>query len=300
MIEPGTIRTQSRAVVKHFKEPHLNRLFFSLAGSIALATCAGIALPALAQSASSSSRLVAAQGTVPDALQIAVDEAIARANAGDLDGVMELYSPNFEHADGLDADQTRQAIARLWQKHSELEYEATIASWERQGEAIEAIVQAELTGLQDSPRGDLQLAGTSTLRNRYIPDPESGELRLLAQTVLTEATTLTSGDRPPQFDLKLPEYVAMGAEYDLEAIVTEPLGERVLLGAAIDGAADIESYQADLPFPLQPLQAGGLFRRAEAPFKPSSEWISVMLVGDGGMTIEARRLNIVRRDDLPE
>ncbi|MEO0854223.1 MAG: nuclear transport factor 2 family protein, partial [Cyanobacteria bacterium J06648_11] len=64
--------------------------------------------------------------------------------------------------------------------------------------------------------------------------------------------------------------------------------------------ADLDSYPSALQFPLEPLQAGGLFRRADAPFKPSSEWISVMLIGDGGITIEGQRLNIVRRDEVPQ
>ncbi|MEO1132099.1 MAG: nuclear transport factor 2 family protein [Cyanobacteria bacterium J06639_1] len=262
----------------------------AIAGSLTLLTLLGVTTrPAIAQSSE-----------IPDELQDAVSEAVERANQGDLKGVMNLYSSNFRHDDGLDIEQTRAAIARLWDTHDTLEYEATIESWERQGDAIEAIVQTGLTGTQSSERGDFQLEGLSTVRNRYIPSPSSGELLLVAQEVLSESTTLTSGDRPPQFDLNLPAYVAMGAEYDLEAIVTEPLGDRVLLGAVIDNAADLESYQTDIPFPLQPLQAGGLFRRADAPFKPSSEWISVMLIGDGGITIEGRRLNVVRRDEVPQ
>lgn len=252
-------------------------------------TLLGAPTPAFAQSTA-----------IPDELQTAVSEAVERANDSDLKGVMNLYSSNFRHDDGLDREQTREAIARLWDKHEDLQYDATIESWERQGDAIEAIVQTDLSGTQTSERGNFQLEGISTVRNRYIPDPSSGELRLVAQAVLRESTTLTSGDRPPQFDLNLPQYVAMGAEYDLEAVVTEPLGDRVLLGTVLDSPADLESYQDDAQFPLQPLQAGGLFRRADAPFKPSSEWISVMLVGDGGIRIEGRRLNIVRRDEVPQ
>ncbi|MEM9154434.1 MAG: hypothetical protein AAFY57_11210 [Cyanobacteria bacterium J06642_2] len=278
----------------------MNRLVFpfarrdcAIAGALSLSVLVGGVLPGLAQSSAN-------DAAPPEVLQAAVAEAISRANERDLDGVMELYSPNFEHADGLDVEQTREAIARLWDKHDELTYDATIAEWERQGEALEATVVTELQGLQDSPRGDLQLTGTATVRNRYLRDAESGQLKLLDQTVLQESTTLTSGDRPPQFELNVPEAVAMGAEYDLEAVVTQPLGESVLLGAVLADAANVDSYLEDVSFPLQPLQAGGLFRRADAPFKPGSEWISVMLVGDGGITIEGRRLNIMRRDDLPQ
>lgn len=235
----------------------------------------------------------------PPPLQELVEDQVDAANQRDLDALMTTYSPEFNHQDGLDREQTQEAIAHLWQEYSELNYEAEITSWEFRGAEVLAVISTQVEGQQSSVRGDFTMTTTTEVINHYRSDryPELdqsdlGQLQLVSQEVLRETTTLQSGSAPPTVTFKLPEVVKVGSTYGLEAIVAEPLRDSVLLGAVIEETVNTEQYQEPSGFPLEPLQAGGLFRQADAPQDPGSSWISVMLVSEGGITLESRRLQV--------
>lgn len=252
--------------------------------------------PALAESIPPVSLEVAVEAAsdVPTELQQALDTLLEAANNRDLDRVMSLYSRDFTHGDGLTLEAIEAALANFWETHPDLTYEATISEWSAVEEGIEATIVTVLRGTQASERGDFRLEGSNTVRNLFQPDANhSDRLLLVKQDILAESTTLTSGDAPPNATVNIPTKVSVGSVFDVEAIIDEPLGESLLLGAAIEELITPETYLDSPPLPLQPLQAGGIFRRADAPIRPSSEWISVMLVGDGGILIEGRRLNVV-------
>ncbi|MFQ3584493.1 MAG: hypothetical protein SNJ85_06120, partial [Cyanobacteriota bacterium] len=127
-------------------------------------------------------------------------------------------------------------------------------------------------------------------------DPDNPEqLLLIDQEVLREASTLTSGSAPPTVTLNLPDVVKPGSTYSLQAIVAEPLTHSLLLGAVTEQPITPSGYPAVTSFPLEPLQAGGIFRQADAPKEPGAEWISVMLVNQTGITLESRRLTVSDR-----
>ena len=233
-----------------------------------------------------------AQASTPAELQSALDDMLAAANERDLEAVMAFYGEEFEHGDGLTLDEVSASIAKFWETHSELDYQATIENWEETATGFSATIVTDVTGTQASERGDFKLEGTNTVLNQYELD-SSGNLLLVSQEVLEESTRLQSGDAPPVVTVNIPTTVSVGAEFDVEAIVNEPLGESLLLGAALEEPIGSETYLDSSMVPLQPLQAGGIFRRADAPARPGSEWISVMLVSDGGILIEGRRLNFV-------
>ncbi len=239
------------------------------------------------------SRLETLQSPLPDALQQLLDRQIKAANAQELDAVMASFHPDFEHEDGLSLAQMQEAIVDLWAKHENLNYEIAVKSWENRGPDLVVTLVTEVEGRQRSDRGSFQMNGLQEVRNHYRPNPENpDELLLLKQEVIRESYTLTSGAAPPTVTLKLPDIVETGSTYDLEAIVEEPLRNNVVLGTVIEEPITAARYIQDSSYPLEPLQAGGLFRTADAPNQPGKEWISVMLVSQGGITLESRRITI--------
>ena len=251
------------------------------------------ATPVLAQTAvpDGGDRYVAAV-SIPAELQTAVDEMLEAANNRDLDEVLSLYDEDFEHGDGLNLEEVSAAISNFWEAHPELDYQSSIENWEKVADGYEATIVTDVTGIQASERGDFDLVASSTVLNRFAMN-EEGELLLVGQEVLKESSQLVSGENPPEVTVTMPTKVSVGSEFDVEAIVEEPLGDTLLLGAAIEEPINAEAYSDSPALPLQPLQAGGLFRRADAPDRPGAEWVSVMLVSDGGIFIEGRRLNFV-------
>ena len=233
-----------------------------------------------------------AQASAPAELQSALDEMLAAANDRDLEAVMLLFDEGFEHGDGITRDEVSASIAKFWEHHPELDYPATIESWEETAEGFTATIVTDVTGTQASQRGDFVLEASKTVLNRYELG-NNGNLLLVGQEVLEETSRLQSGDAPPAVTVNIPSSVSVGSEFDVEAIVDEPLGESLLLGAALQEPINAEADLGNPLVPLQPLQAGGIFRRADAPARPGSEWISVMLVSDSGILIEGRRLNFV-------
>ena len=260
-------------------------------------------VPALAQvfipgasviDANAEPEFVAQATDVPAALQASLDAMIAAANGRDIEAVMSLYAPEFEHGDDLSLAEVQSAIESLWDRHPELDYSATVVDWEDGDEGLVAEIVTEITGTQAAVLGSFQLEGTTSVRNVYVASPvDPNTLLLQSQTILAESTTLTSGDMPPDAVLTIPETVSVGSVFDVEAVLEEPLGDRLLLGTALEEPINAETYLEAPPLPLETLQAGGIFRRADAPIRPGSEWISVMLVSDDGILIEGRRLNVV-------
>ncbi len=232
----------------------------------------------------------------PEALVDLLNRQIEAANRRDLEGVMATYSLEFRHRDGLDREGVERAIQTLWDHHPDLIYSAQIESWRQVGPDIVAEVSGRMQGSQASVRGNFQVEASTLVRNRYRPDPSNPEqLLLVEQEVLREESTLTSGSAPPTVTLSLPQVVKPGATYSLQAIVAEPLTRSLLLGAVTEQPINPAGYLEGTSFPLEPLQAGGIFRQADAPQEPGAEWISVMLVNQTGITLESRRLTISNR-----
>jgi hypothetical protein len=212
----------------------------------------------------------------------------AAANQADLATVMGFYSPNFRTTDGLTYEVLERTLTELWERYPALTYQTQLNSWEADGLATVIETTTTITGSQSNADRPQTLSSTITSRQRFENS------LIVEQEVLSEQTQVMIGDSPPVVEVLLPEQVSIGQSFEFDAIVQEPLGNRLLLGAAIDERVQSESYFAEVPISLEVLSSGGLFKVGRAPATTDSHWISAVLVREDGITTVTQRLRIVR------
>ena len=249
--------------------------------SAAVATVAPIANPVLAAQSSKPAPTELAN------IVFALDSA---ASKQDIEAVMKYYDPTFNHSDGLNRDRYKQLLSELWQRYKNISYRTEISKWEKQGDLITAETVTMVQGLKgaenDNFKLDARLISTQTYKT------VNGQLQVVSQKILAEQSSLTSGDAPPIVKLKAPELIGVGRQYVLDAIVTEPLGNSLLLGAVIEEAVEAKNLLNENTINLRPLRAGGLFKIGQAPFSSGDRWVSVVLVRESGITISSQRLRV--------
>ena len=214
-----------------------------------------------------------------------IDSAATKRN---LEKLMDFYSPNFTHGDGLNSEDVRKSLMTLWQKYPLLQYRTTLESWKSEGDTIIAETVTQINGLASAKSNNLTMKATVKSRQRI----EGG--KIIYQEILSEKTLLTAGSEPPEIDVILPEKVKVGQEYNFDAIVTEPLGNDFLLGTALSEPVQVDKYLNPTPVQLEMLTSGGLFKVGRAPLIPGNHWISAVIVRAGGMTMVTQRLQVVK------
>ncbi|MEH1898896.1 MAG: nuclear transport factor 2 family protein [Nostoc sp.] len=231
-------------------------------------------------------------GTVQNApadLKNLLTQVDAAASRGDVKGVLQFYSPSFTHGDGLNFQTLEKSLTSLWQRYPKLQYSTKLLSSKSEGNGIIAETETKITGLPSSNGNKLSLNATIKSRQRI----EGG--KIVRQDVLTERTLLTSGSKPPQIDIKLPEQVRVGQKYNFDAIVQEPLGDDFLLGTALEESIQPDKFLNPTPVDLELLTSGGLFKTAQAPSTPGSQWVSAVILRGNGMTMVTQRLQVVNK-----
>ncbi|KAF3884968.1 MULTISPECIES: Cif family virulence factor [Nostocales] len=230
--------------------------------------------------------------TVPNApaeVQNLLTQVDTAASRGDLKGVIQFYSPNFTHSDGLTRPSMEKALTSLWHRYSKLKYTTQLQSWKAEGNAIVAETVTNITGMPSATSNNMALNATIRSRQRIAGG------KIVRQDILSERTLLTSGAKPPQIELKLPQQVKVGQQYNLDAIVQEPLGDDYLLGAALEEPIKPEKYLTPTQVDLELLSSGGIFKIGRAPMVPGSQWISAVVMRGGGTTMITQRLQVVNR-----
>lgn len=224
--------------------------------------------------------------TAPAELAAALSEIEAAANRQDLAAVMAFYGDSYRHADGFNRTQFEATLRDLWAQQTTITYDLELLSWEAEGAAIvaETLTTIRGTRLQDGREFDL----TADVRSRQRF--ENGQI--VYQEVISEEAQLTSGENPPTVLVQLPATVKPGAQYGFDAIVQEPLGNRLLLGRAVEEGVTSEGFFSPRPIELEQLAAGGLFKVGRAPSQADQRWISAVLVREDGFVIHTRRLQI--------
>ena len=222
----------------------------------------------------------------PEELTAIITQIEEAANRQDIEGVMKFYDSNFDHSDGLRRSSVAQSLRELWAKYSRLNYRTELQSWDKVGDEL---VAETLTYIQGTQRNDGRVIRLdSTLRSRQY----FVEQKLIRQEIIAERTELNSGTNPPKIQLILPETVNVGDKFNFDVIVTEPLGEDLLLGAAVEEQAVSNRYLNPNSFELELLPAGGIFKLVKAPLLPDNHWYSAILVRGDGMTLITQRVKI--------
>jgi hypothetical protein len=226
--------------------------------------------------------------TAPATLKNLLTQVDTASSRGDVNAVMQYYSPNFTHGDGLNRQTMQQALRSFWQRYPQLRYNTQLKSWQSQGNTIIAETVTTITGLPSANSNNLALQATITSRQRIAGT------KILSQEILSERTQLTSGQEPPQVEINLPQQVKVGEKYNFDAIVQQPLGDDFLLGSAMEETITPSKYLKPTSVDLELLNAGGLFKTGRAPKTPGSQWISAIILRNGGMTMITQRLRVVR------
>lgn len=222
----------------------------------------------------------------PPELTNLISQIDAAANGRNIEGVLQFYSPNFTHSDGLTRQNMAQALTQLWQLYPQLRYQTLVQSWKPQGNAIVAETITKITGAQPQESRNIVFDATIESRQRY----EGG--KIVQQEILAERSQIKAGEKPPTVNVKLPEQVKPGQQYNFDAVVQEPVGDDYLLGAVIEEPIKPENYLNASRVDLELLTAGGLFKVGRAPNQPSNQWISAILIRGDGMTLVSQRLNV--------
>ncbi|MEQ8753563.1 MAG: nuclear transport factor 2 family protein [Coleofasciculus sp. G1-WW12-02] len=227
--------------------------------------------------------------TAPPQLKELLAQIDAAANRQDVQGVMQFYSQDFKHSDGLTHVQMEEALKQLWERYPQLMYRTELQSWENQGDGMVAETVTTVTGTQ--PNGGTMIKLESTLRSRQRYENQ----KIVSSEILAERSQLTSGVNPPNLQVILPEQVRIGQSFNFDVIVQEPLGDNLLLGTALEEPISRDRYSQPSDFELDLLSAGGIFKVGRAPLNPQDRWISAVLIRGDGMTMITRRLNVVDR-----
>ncbi|MCC5654328.1 nuclear transport factor 2 family protein [Nostoc sp. XA013] len=225
----------------------------------------------------------------PADLKNLLTQVDAAASRGDVKRVLQFYSPNFAHGDGLNLQTLEKSLISLWQRYPKLQYSTKLLSSKPEGSAIIAETETTITGLPSGNSNNSALNATIKSRQRIVGG------KIVRQDILSERTLLTSGTKPPQLDIKLPEQVQVGQKYNFDAIVQEPLGDDFLLGTALEEAIKPDNFLNPTSVDLQLLTSGGLFKTAQAPSTPGSRWVSAVILRGNGMTMVTQRMQVVKK-----
>lgn len=209
------------------------------------------------------------------------------ATQHDLPAVMNYYNPAFVNSDGLTYEVLEQSLQEFWERYPTVIYETQLNSWQADGEGFITETTTVITGIQASDEQPVNLAATITSRQRI----ENSQI--VEQEILSEQSQLAQGVNPPAVDVILPEQVTVGQSFEFDAIVLEPLGNRLLLGAALEEPVEPDGYFDAVPVTLELLSAGGLFKVGQAPTTPDHHWVSAILIRDDGITTVTQRLRVV-------
>jgi hypothetical protein len=135
----------------------------------------------------------------------------------------------------------------------------------------------------------VNLTATIASRQRFETN------KIVQQEILSERSQVTLGATPPTVQVNLPDRVTIGRNYGFDAIVMEPLGDRLLLGAALEEKIEASGYLNAVPIELELLSSGGLFKVGRAPLLPENRWVSAVLIRDDGVTAVTQRMQVVGR-----
>jgi hypothetical protein len=226
---------------------------------------------------------------VPAAVTQLVSQIDVAASQGDVQAVMAFYANNFTNSDGLTYATFQEALTQFLQRYPGMVYKTTINSWKNDGNAIVIETTTSMTGTQQTNDRPVNLNATIASRQRIENQ------KIVKQEILSERSQVDIGQTPPTVQINLPTQVTIGRNFSFDAVVMEPLGDRILLGAALEEPIQASGYLNAAPIELELLSSGGLFKTGRAPLTPESRWISAVIIREDGITAVTQRMQIVGR-----
>lgn len=223
--------------------------------------------------------------TAPPELTNLLSQIDAAANQHDVQAVMEYYSPNLTHSDGLTQESLEQALSTLWQRFPNATYETQLTNWEAIDNGYVIETRTTIAGIETADDREFGMLATIDSRQRI-----EGQA-IVEQTILSEQSRLTSGDNPPTLNVSLPATISPNSQFTFDAVVQEPLGDRLLLGTALEELVSLEAYTTTPPIDFELLSSGGLFKVGSIP-EAGDRWISGIVVRDDGLTAVTQRLRV--------
>ncbi len=228
--------------------------------------------------------------SAPQGLLAAISNLDSAASKQDLQGVMKFYPDNFRHGDGLTKQKLRESLEVLWQRYKDIQYRTQVVKVEPKGETYTVETITQIKGTQGQGKSEFKLVANLTSLQVY--QNKGDDWQIVSQEIISEKSTLISGEKPPTVELRLPEIIGIGRQYALDAIVTEPLGASLLLGGVVEAKVNPANYIKDATIDLEALSSGGIFKIGQAPYSEGDRWISVVLVRENGITINSQRLRV--------
>jgi hypothetical protein len=225
----------------------------------------------------------------PAALTQTLTQIDAAASQSNIPAVMAFYAPTFTNSDGLNYTTFQEALAAFWKRYPGMVYKTEINSWKAEGSAFVVETTTTIAGTQQTADRPINVSATISSRQRM-----EGQ-KIVQQEILSERSQVTMGQTPPTVQVILPEQVTIGRTYSFDAIVQEPLGDRLLLGAALEETITPAGYLNPASLNLELLSSGGLFKTGRAPIRPENRWVSAVVIRDDGTTAVTQRLRVVGR-----
>lgn len=224
--------------------------------------------------------------TAPASLTTLIDGIEQAANNQQLDQLLNFYSTDFQHTDGLTKDELGPLLQQFWQEYPRLTYDTELLSWEQEGDRLIAETKTIMRGVQK------QTGRWSHLHSEVRAKQYFENSKLVRQDILSESSELTSGDNPPSVRVLIPDTVAPKEDFGFDVIVNDPLNDDILLGGAIEETIHKSTYTKPEDFELDILPAGGIFKRVEAPETPGDMWYSAMIIRSDGITLVSHRVRV--------
>lgn len=209
------------------------------------------------------------------------------ANNRNVQEVVGLLADNFTQSDGLTRQTLKESLTSLWKRYPDLKYRTELKSWKPNARGIQADTITYITGTQKE--GDREFKLNSTLESRQVIENQ----KIVRQDILNERSQVTSGTNPPDLKINLPEQVRAGQEFTFDAIVQEPLGDDLVVGAALEEPIKPEGYLNVTTANLEALPSGGIFKVGKAPQNSANQWLSAIVVRHDGITMVTQRVKII-------
>jgi hypothetical protein len=226
-----------------------------------------------------------ADQTPKEILEI-VNQLDLASSSGDVQLLKKYISPQFVNEDGLTYETLHKSLEQIWSKYQDLQYTSQVESWRRDNNQLVAIVVTNIQGYYEI-NGQKFALNSEIKSEQFFVDNQ-----LIKQNILSEKNEVTSGDKPPTVNVKLPEKARPGEEFSLDVILEEPIGSDLVLGAAIEEKIDSSLYLKPANLELEALTAGGIFKKVRLPLTAKDHWYSFILIRDGGLRMITQRVNV--------